>query len=273
MLSVSIFGLYIAKGMGISLPFPGQPEAPSSGSGSQGLQGQSQQSGTGSAPPAGSIPKLNPISINLEGKQPAGAVSGARAIVVEYSDYQCPFCEMAVPIIAQLEKAYPSTVSIYYKNFPLQSIHPYAQQAAVAAECASLQGRFWDYHDKLFASQQALDSKSLESYASSLGLDTASFNSCLGNGTTSKTVTADQSEGYALGVQGTPSFVVYGTSKSPAAFSRISAFADKTAQQYGGQVDVQVVEVEGAGYGVFFAGALPFDTFKGAIGAITGPSS
>jgi protein-disulfide isomerase len=128
--------------------------------------------------------------------------------IIEYSDYQCPFCGRVEPTVEQIRQNYGDKVQIVYKNYPLESIHPYALNAAIAAECARNQGedKFWQYHDKLFQNQQALDVPQLKQYAADLGLNTGKFNTCLDNKETEPRVRADMQEAQAKGVSGTPSF-------------------------------------------------------------------
>ena len=139
------------------------------------------------------------------GTQTGGAANG-KLQIIEYSDYQCPFCERVEPTVEQIRKDYAGKVEIVYKNYPLESIHPFAMGAAIAAECARDQGKFWEYHDKLFANQQALDVPQLKQYATDLGLDTAKFNTCFDTKAPAARIAADIQEAESHGVQGTPSF-------------------------------------------------------------------
>jgi protein-disulfide isomerase len=130
--------------------------------------------------------------------------------IVEYSDFQCPFCARAVPMIKQIEQGYNADqVSIEFKQFPL-SFHANSQKAAEASECARDQGKFAEYHDKLFANQGALDANSLKKYAQEFGLDTGKFNSCFDNGEKKAKVQSDFNQGIQAGVTGTPSFFING---------------------------------------------------------------
>ncbi len=97
-----------------------------------------------------------------------------------------------------------------YRDFPLTSIHQYAQKAAEASECADDQGKFWEYHDLLFANQGALDVDSLKGYAKQLGLDTSTFNSCLDEGKQTAEVEKDSQDAQAAGASGTPAFFING---------------------------------------------------------------
>jgi len=147
-------------------------------------------------------------TFDLAGKTPRGDAS-AKVTIVEYSDFQCPYCSRAVPTVEQILKDYDGEVKVYFKHFPL-GFHQYAEKAAEAAECASDQGKFWEYHDKLFANQQALTTTDLKKYAGDLGLDTTKFNTCLDTGAKESAVQADFDEGTANGIQGTPSFFING---------------------------------------------------------------
>jgi len=108
-----------------------------------------------------------------------------------------------------LEK-YEGKVRLVYRDFPLTQIHPQALPAALAAECAHEQGKFWEYHDLLFANQAQLDEASLKDYAAQAGLDTASFDECLSSQKYMQEVEKDYTDGASYGVQGTPAFFVNG---------------------------------------------------------------
>lgn len=135
-----------------------------------------------------------------------GAASPAVRII-EYSDFQCPYCSRVVPTLKQIKEAYGDDVEVVFKNFPL-SFHANAQKAAEAAECAKDQGVFWEYHDILFANQNALGVSNLKKYATELGLDSEAFNACLDGGVKSQAVQKDFEEGKTRGVTGTPSFFI-----------------------------------------------------------------
>ena len=136
----------------------------------------------------------------------------AKVTIVEFSDFQCPYCKrFHVESFPTIEEKYITTgkANFVYRDFPLGG-HQYAQKASEAAECANSQGKYWEYHNILFTNQQTLDVASLKSYASTLGLDTAKFNSCLDNGEMVAEVKADYDAGVALGISGTPAFVING---------------------------------------------------------------
>ena len=133
----------------------------------------------------------------------------APVTIIEFSDYQCPYCKrFHDETFLQIQDTYEGQVRFVYRDFPLTSIHPHAQKAAEASECADDQGRFWDYHDLLWANQQELDVASLKAYAGELGLDTATFDGCLDSGEHSQEVQKDYSDGVSYGVQGTPWFFI-----------------------------------------------------------------
>jgi protein-disulfide isomerase len=137
----------------------------------------------------------------------------AKVIVVEFSDFQCPFCQKAAPTVKQIIESYGDNILFVYRDFPIHSIHPQAQKAAEASQCAFEQDRFWDYHDKLFEKQSEWGISGVpkfKDYATELGLDTTKFNDCLDSGKYANEVGADLSVGQQLGVTGTPTFFVNG---------------------------------------------------------------
>lgn len=133
-------------------------------------------------------------------------MTDAEIVIVEYSDFQCPFCARAYPTVNQILEEYGDKVEFVYKHFPLSN-HPLAPKAAEASECARDQGMFKEYHDKLFDTQQ-LEVTSLKKHAADLGLDTAEFNECLDSGEKADLVAADFREGQQKGVRGTPTFFI-----------------------------------------------------------------
>src|SRR5450631_56171 len=144
------------------------------------------------------------------GDAPVKGPASAPITLVAWSDFQCPFCSRAVPTVRQVEDAYKGKVRIAFKQFPLP-FHDKAHLAAEAALAANEQGKFWQMHDKLFANQQALDRPSLEKYAQELGLDMAKFKAALDSGKFKDKVDAEDKEGAAFGVTGTPTFFINGT--------------------------------------------------------------
>jgi len=136
--------------------------------------------------------------------------AGAPLTVVEFGDFECPYCEESFPIIRSLVAEYGSRVRFVYRYFPLPSLHEHAMAAATAAACANVQGKFWPYHDKLYQNQSNLDDQSLQSYALQAGLDSQSFNQCFSGRQQQASVNADIADGEALGVVGTPTWFFNG---------------------------------------------------------------
>jgi len=141
---------------------------------------------------------------------PALGPESAPVTVVEFSDFQCPYCARAAPVVKQLHERYPDSVRIVYRHFPLDSVHPQARPAAEASLCAADQDRFWEYHDVLFENARQLGEADLIRYAEELGLDMADFRTCLKEGRHARQVERDLEAGRRAGVTGTPSFFVNG---------------------------------------------------------------
>lgn len=133
----------------------------------------------------------------------------APVTIVEWSDYQCPFCRQAQATLASLLAEFPDSVRIVFKDFPLAS-HDRAFPAALAARCAGVQGRYWEYHDLLFVAQPDFSRDELMGYARRLGLEVASFTTCLDTARFQDEVLADQREGREAGVEYTPTFFING---------------------------------------------------------------
>jgi len=129
---------------------------------------------------------------------------------VEFSDFECPFCRQAYPVIEELVNKYPSVVRFQYRDFPIADVHANAVPAAEAAECAYAQGKFWEYHDLLFANQERLAREDLTQYAIETGLNLADFNACLDGRVKAQEVEDDFNAGVALGVGGTPTWFING---------------------------------------------------------------
>ena len=148
--------------------------------------------------------------IPVTSKDPSWGNADAPVTIVEISDFQCPFCSRVEPTLKQVEKEYPGKVKIAWKHQPLVSIHPQAMPAALAAEAAREQGKFWQMHDKLFENQGALSSAPYERYARELGLDVQRFKSAYDSGKYRSRVEEDQRLAARLGIGGTPTMVVNG---------------------------------------------------------------
>jgi protein-disulfide isomerase len=143
---------------------------------------------------------------------PGGVSRGpddAPVTIVEFSDYQCPFCQRVETTLRQLDELYPGKLRIVYRHLPLE-FHENALPAAAAAVCADAQSRFWDYHEILFANQRALSTPNLVQYAANLELDESLFRSCLQADATVKRIADDVAAGKAAGATATPTFFING---------------------------------------------------------------
>ena len=134
----------------------------------------------------------------------------AAVTLVEFSDFQCPFCARVMPTLKKVREVYGDRVRIVWKDFPLTAIHPQAFKAAEAGQCAREQGKFWEYHDRLFGNQQALEPESLKQYAADTGLDAAAFNACMDTAKYGDRVQAEMGIGTRLGVSSTPAVFING---------------------------------------------------------------
>ena len=133
----------------------------------------------------------------------------APVTLVEFSDFQCPYCRRVQGVLKRLMTAYHGQLKLVFRDFPLRQIHPEAQKAAEAAQCANDQGQFWPYHDRLFAVTE-LGGEALKQYAVELGLDAEQFNACLDSDKYRDEVQKDIDDALAAGVNATPSFFVNG---------------------------------------------------------------
>ncbi len=140
---------------------------------------------------------------------PAKGPDSAPVTIVEFSDFQCPFCSKAIKTVDEVMKAYPDKIKLVFRQFPLE-FHKEAPKASEAALCAGDQGKFWEYHDTLFANQSALQVPQLKGHAKTLGLDQAKFDKCLDDGAKAEQVKADMADGQKVGVNGTPAFFING---------------------------------------------------------------
>ncbi len=147
----------------------------------------------------------------------------APVTIVKFEDFQCPFCKTVQPTIVELLKRYDGKVRLVHKDLPLDSLHPKARQAAEAARCADEQGKFWNYHDKLYANSPKAGVDDLKSYAKDVGLDVAGFDRCLAGGKYKAVVERDLQAGAQLGLTGTPTFFINGRELSGA--QPLEAFA------------------------------------------------
>jgi protein-disulfide isomerase len=149
-------------------------------------------------------------AIEIAENEPSAGPANAPVQIVMYSDFQCPFCARVGPTLNKVQQRYGDRVRVVFRDFPLNSIHPRATAAAVAARCAHEQGRFWAYHDRLFASANRLEDRDFTEYATDLGLDVPRFTACVQDNRPAATVTGSVKSGERLGVSATPAFFING---------------------------------------------------------------
>ena len=141
---------------------------------------------------------------------PSKGGKGAKVKIVEFADFQCPYCTKAAETAKELVAKYGDKVEVSYRHFPLRSIHPQAQRVSEIAQCAGEQDKFWQVHDALYANQAALDEPSAIATATAAGVDATKLTECLASGRAAAQVEEDFKKGESLGVQGTPSFFING---------------------------------------------------------------
>ena len=152
----------------------------------------------------------NPIAMSVDGRPFLGPEDAA-VTVVEFTDYECPFCSRHFrQTLPDLLREYEGQVRYVVRNYPIDILHPNAQKAAEAVECAYDQDKFWEYHDLVFDNQDSLDTISLKKYAADLALDTSEFELCLDSDVKSEVVLQDRLDGREYGVTGTPTFFING---------------------------------------------------------------
>jgi protein-disulfide isomerase len=148
--------------------------------------------------------------VALDASDPVRGPESAPVTIVEFSDYQCPFCARATPVLARVRATYGDRVRIVWKDFPLDQIHPRAHELAQAARCAGDQGKYWEFHDHVFSAQDAAASTPLEDYAKALGIKPPPFVECVKSKRYGQAVMDGQDAGNSLGVEATPTFFVNG---------------------------------------------------------------
>ena len=142
---------------------------------------------------------------------PSRGPEDAEIVIVEFSDYQCPYCaKWHQEVYGPLLEAYPDQIRLVYRNLPLTSIHPDALEAAQAALCAGDQGAYWDYHDKLFGAAYGLGTDAYQQYAQELGLDAQALAGCIESAKYEEFVLADMDFAINLGINSTPTFFING---------------------------------------------------------------
>ncbi len=149
----------------------------------------------------------------------------AKVTIVKFEDFQCPFCKTVQPTFIELLKKYDGKLRVVHKDLPLEQIHPQARPAAEASRCAADQGKFWEYHDRLYMDSPKLGADEYLQAAKEVGLNVTSFEQCVASGKFKNAVTQDLNEGAKLGLTGTPAFFINGREISGAqpldAFSTI----------------------------------------------------
>jgi protein-disulfide isomerase len=150
----------------------------------------------------------NPVKVDA-GDSPVKGPKSAKVTIIEFSDFQCPYCKRGAERMDEVLKAYPNDVKLVFKNLPLP-FHPEAKPSAIAALAAGKQGKFWEMHDALFNNQGALGEKLYDRLAKELGLDLAKFKKDLADPKIAKMVDEDAALATKLGIRGTPGFFVNG---------------------------------------------------------------
>ena len=185
-------------------------------------------------------PQSTDINAILSGNSPSIGSKDAFVTIVEFSDYQCPVCKRFYDdIYLELKEKYIDTgkVKFVYRDFPLSGLHPYAQKAAEAGQCANEQGKFWEYSELMFQYSPKLDVDSLKGYAADAGLDTGKFSSCLDSGKMAESVSKDLSDGESNNVRGTPTLFVNG--------KIIPGLPDKA--QFFQMIELEIIKVRSGG--------------------------
>lgn len=150
------------------------------------------------------------FEIALADTDPSLGNPNAPVTLVEFSDFQCPFCLRVAPTMKRIRATYGDKVRIVWKDFPLTQIHPQAFKAGEAGQCAAEQGKFWEFHDRVFENQQAMQVDDLKRYAASVGVDAVRFNACLDTSSRAEVVRDGVAQGTRLGINSTPTVFING---------------------------------------------------------------
>lgn len=154
-------------------------------------------------------PPIQRVEVSVQGAPVKGG-NKAPVTIVEFSDFHCPFCKQVVSTLAKLESQYGEKIKLVFRDFPIEGLHPGANKAHEAARCANEQGKFWPYHDKLFAGPANSSPELFSRFAKEVGLEPVAFETCLSSGKHQAAIQKDIEEGKRLGVVGTPAFFVNG---------------------------------------------------------------
>ena len=155
------------------------------------------------------LPPYEAPKVAVDATGPSKGPANAPVTIVEFSDFECPFCAKAEPTVKALLAKYPDKIKLVYRDFPLP-MHSHAPKAAEAAHCAGDQGKYWEMHEKLFANSQKLEPTDLKAYARDLGIDGAKFDRCLDSNEKASLVEKNKKAGEEAGVSGTPAFFING---------------------------------------------------------------
>jgi protein-disulfide isomerase len=161
------------------------------------------------------LPAYEPPKVAVDATGPSKGPASAPITIVEFSDFECPYCVKAEPTVKEVMDAYPGKIRLVYRDFPLP-MHSRAPKAAEAAHCAGDQGKYWEMHGKLFANATKLDVPDLKAYAREVGVDGGKFDQCLDSGAKAQTVEMHKKAGEDVGVSGTPAFFINGRQLSGA---------------------------------------------------------
>lgn len=158
----------------------------------------------------GVVDNFQPLREHVAATGQSRGPGDAPVTIVEFGDYECPFCHHFEPTLESVIKQYSHQVRFVFRNFPLTQIHPHAMHAAEAAVCAEQQGKFWPMHDAIYADSAPLSDSSLRALATQVGLDSQKFEQCVRSEVTAKSINADLQAGENLGVESTPTLFVDG---------------------------------------------------------------
>jgi predicted DsbA family dithiol-disulfide isomerase len=185
----------------------------------------------------------NGVRVEFEPWKPQFANQGAPAMgkenapvtLVEFSDFQCPYCRAAAPTLKQVNQKFGDRVRIVYRQYPIPSLHPFALKAAEASLCANDQRKFWELHDAMFENQNRLTVTDLKQTARRLGMDGRTFDECLDSGRYAGQVLNDMREGARVGVTGTPTMYVNGMQfEGVVPFATLDSVISRELAKHGG---------------------------------------
>jgi protein-disulfide isomerase len=154
-------------------------------------------------------PAVFRAEVGVDGAPFKGSAT-APVTIVEFTDFHCPYCKRVLPTLGQLESQYGGKVKLVFRDYPIDNLHPTVRKAHEAARCAHDQGKFWAYHDAVFANAPKASPEQLKTYAQEVGLDVPAFEQCLSSGAYQAVVQRDVEEGTRVGVTGTPAFFING---------------------------------------------------------------